>query len=125
MDKNTPMPDIFKANRDRAAPLLAKLNADGIGHMIDGKTVPSISTATFETRSPVDGSVLATVARGNAQDIDRAGRRNHALEHAVHAVDLEDSTRARRRLHGGTQAGGVVAGDRRLAGADRQAGRCS
>src|SRR3954454_9545695 len=72
MDKNTPMSDIFKANRDRAAPLLAKLNADGIGHMIDGKTVPSISTATFETRSPVDGSVLATVARGNAEDIDRA-----------------------------------------------------
>src|SRR5881628_1211941 len=72
MDKNTPMPDIFKVNRDRAAPLLARLKADGIGHMIDGKTVPSISKATFETRSPVDGSVLATVARGNAEDIDRA-----------------------------------------------------
>src|SRR4051794_24734348 len=219
MDKNTPMPDIFKVNRDRAAPLLARLKADGIGHMIDGKTVPSISKATFETRSPVDGSVLATVARGNAEDIDRAAtaaalafkpwrdmsatmrkkllhrvadaieeraddiavlecldtgqahrfmakaairaaenfrffadkcadardglnmpgeehwnvstrvpigpRRNHALEHAVHAVDLEDSTRARGRLHGRTQAGGMVAGDRRLAGADRQAGRCS
>src|ERR1700751_418227 len=64
--------DIFQANRDRAAPLLKKLRADGIGHMIDGKVVPSISGQTFETTSPVDGAVLATVARGNAEDIDRA-----------------------------------------------------
>src|ERR1700739_2507394 len=73
MDKVTPKPDIFQANRDRAAPLLAKLKAEGIGHIIDGKIVPSISGETFETKSPVDGSVLASVARGNAEDIDRAG----------------------------------------------------
>src|SRR5438876_2893835 len=71
MDKITPK-DVFAANRDRAAPLLAKLKAEGIGHMIDGKTVPSISGQTFETKSPVDGAVLASVARGNAEDIDRA-----------------------------------------------------
>src|ERR1043166_6431508 len=70
MDKATPK-DVFQANRDRAAPLLAKLK-EGIGHMIDGKTVPSISGQTFETRSPVDGEVVASVARGNAEDIDRA-----------------------------------------------------
>ena len=40
--------------------------------MIDGKIVPSISGQTFETKSPVDGAVLASVARGNAEDIDRA-----------------------------------------------------
>jgi 5-carboxymethyl-2-hydroxymuconic-semialdehyde dehydrogenase len=72
MDKATPKADLFKANLDRAAPLLAKLKEDGIGHMIDGQIVPSISGATFETRSPVDGAVLAKVARGNAEDIDRA-----------------------------------------------------
>src|SRR6202521_5969055 len=71
MDKVTPK-DVFQANRDRAAPQLAKLSADGIGHMIDGQIVPSISGATFETKSPVDGAVLASVARGNAEDIDRA-----------------------------------------------------
>src|ERR1700685_2969724 len=71
MDKVTPK-DVFAANRDRAAPLLAKLKADGIGHLIDGKVVPSISGATFETKSPIDGAVLANVARGNAEDIDRA-----------------------------------------------------
>src|SRR4029077_4032679 len=71
MDKVTHK-DVFQANRDRAAPLLAKLKSEGIGHMIDGKTVPSISGQTFETKSPVDGAVLASVARGNAEDIDRA-----------------------------------------------------
>src|ERR1700709_37369 len=73
MDKITPKPaDVFQANRDRAAPLLAKLKTEGIGHIIDGKIVPSISGETFETKSPVDGAVLASVARGNAEDIDRA-----------------------------------------------------
>src|SRR5437667_3231593 len=71
MDKATPK-DLFQANRDRAAPLLAKLKTEGIGHMIDGKIVASISGETFETNSPVDGAVLASVARGNAEDIDRA-----------------------------------------------------
>src|SRR6202046_4866834 len=73
MDKIVPKSsEVFQANRDRVAPLLAKLKADGIGHIIDGKVVPSISGQTFETRSPVDGAVLATVARGTPEDIDRA-----------------------------------------------------
>jgi 5-carboxymethyl-2-hydroxymuconic-semialdehyde dehydrogenase len=72
MDKVTPKADIYKANLDRAAPLLKQLRASGISHMIDGKSVPSISGETFETKSPVDGSVLATAARGSAEDIDRA-----------------------------------------------------
>src|SRR5436305_6864767 len=73
MDKVTPKPaDAFQANKDRAAPLLAKLNVEGIGHVIDGKVVSSISGETFETKSPVDGAALASVARGNAEDIDRA-----------------------------------------------------
>src|SRR5207248_11751043 len=71
MDKVTPK-DVFQANRDRAAPLLAKLKAESIGHMIDGKIVPSISGLTVETKSPIDGVVLANVARGTADDIHRA-----------------------------------------------------
>src|SRR5215510_7446463 len=72
MDKATPKSDVFQANRERAAPLLARLKEEGISHMIDGRNVPSISGATFETRSPIDSAVLASVARGNAEDIDRA-----------------------------------------------------
>jgi 5-carboxymethyl-2-hydroxymuconic-semialdehyde dehydrogenase len=66
--------EIFQANRDRAAPLLDKLKADGIGHLIDGKVEPSISGDVFETASPIDGVPLASVARGNAADIDRAAQ---------------------------------------------------
>src|SRR5581483_8818260 len=72
MDKVTPKSELFQANKDLAAPLLKQLRTDGIGHMIDGETVASISGETFETTSPVDGSMLASVARGNAEDIDRA-----------------------------------------------------
>src|SRR5579872_3725582 len=72
MDNIAPKSDTFQANRDRAAPLLKQLHTDGIGHMLDGQIVPSVSGETFETRSPTDGSILASVARGNAEDIDRA-----------------------------------------------------
>src|SRR3954470_290177 len=72
MDKPTPKTDVFQANRDRIAPLLKTLRADGVGPMIDGKIGPSISGETFETKSPVDGATLASVARGNAEDVDRA-----------------------------------------------------
>src|SRR5256714_15329720 len=71
MDKVTPK-DVFQANSERAAPLLAKLKADGIGHMIGGKTVPSTSGQTFETKSPADGPARASGAHVNAEDIDRA-----------------------------------------------------
>ena len=54
---------------------------------------------------------------------DRPGRRDHAVEYAVHAVDLEDRAGARRRLHRRAQAGGMVAGHGRPAGEARQAGR--
>ena len=44
MDKVTPKPtDVFQANRERTEPLLKKLAADGIGHIINGKIVPSAS----------------------------------------------------------------------------------
>ncbi len=43
---------------------------------------------------------------------NRPGRRHHAVEHALHAVDLEDRAGARRRLHGRSQAGGILAGHR-------------
>ena len=52
-------------------------------------------------------------SNGTAQprdpDARRPGGRDHALERAVHALDLEDGAGARRRLHGGPEAGRVVA----------------
>jgi len=41
---------------------------------ISGAHADSASGATFESRTPRDGSVVATVARGDAADVDRAVR---------------------------------------------------
>lgn len=40
--------------------------------LIDGQWVASASGETFETRNPATGDVLALIARGGAEDIDRA-----------------------------------------------------
>jgi 5-carboxymethyl-2-hydroxymuconic-semialdehyde dehydrogenase len=60
----------FQENQARIEPLLAKLKAEGIGHRIGGQRVDG--KAEFETHSPVDTSIIARVARGTAEDIDRA-----------------------------------------------------
>src|SRR5437016_1716652 len=39
---------------------------------IDGEFVASATGDTFETRNPSDGSLIATVARASAEDVDRA-----------------------------------------------------
>src|SRR5262245_52281089 len=62
--------DSFAANQARLEPLLAELRAEGIGHSIGGGRVAG--RATFESIAPVDRSCIATVARGTADDIDRA-----------------------------------------------------
>src|SRR5262245_25012511 len=40
--------------------------------LIDGKWVESASGKTFDTVNPATGAVLATVAEGDKEDIDRA-----------------------------------------------------
>ncbi|GHF72239.1 5-carboxymethyl-2-hydroxymuconate semialdehyde dehydrogenase [Seohaeicola zhoushanensis] len=51
---------------------LARFRAVGILNMIDGKDFESATT--FETRSPVDDSLICNVARGGASDIDEAAK---------------------------------------------------
>jgi 5-carboxymethyl-2-hydroxymuconic-semialdehyde dehydrogenase len=65
------------ANLARLEPLLGRLKSDGIGHTIAGKRIDAATT--FETHSPVDRSVITTVARGDAETIDRAAS---AAKHA-------------------------------------------
>ena len=60
----------FEANLARLQPLLAGLKSEGIGHLINGQRVES--KKTFETTSPTDLSVIARVAQGTVEDIDRA-----------------------------------------------------
>lgn len=51
---------------------LARYRDTGILNMIGGQDVAV--SKTFETRSPVDDSLICTVARGNATDIDAAAK---------------------------------------------------
>ncbi|WP_238365362.1 5-carboxymethyl-2-hydroxymuconate semialdehyde dehydrogenase [Mesobacterium pallidum] len=51
---------------------MARFAADGVMNHIGGENVPAASGETFHTISPVDLKPLAKVARGGAEDIDRA-----------------------------------------------------
>ncbi len=57
---------------DRAQRLKSALATGPRQLLIDGKLVPSQSGETFEVVNPATGETLATVARGNAADIERA-----------------------------------------------------
>ena len=83
MDKlSSKSSDVFAANRDRAAPLLAQLKAEGIGHRIDGKVV---EPGTIELRSgsivgALPGSLIAVLVLLAVAAAALGGRaaRNHA-----------------------------------------------
>jgi len=53
---------------------IARFSEEGIGHLIDGSSVPSASGDTFENATPVDNTVLCTVAHGGTEEIDGAAR---------------------------------------------------
>ncbi|WP_136443962.1 aldehyde dehydrogenase [Pacificoceanicola onchidii] len=58
--------DQSKIEALRAAPL------EPFGHLIDGKSVAASDGAVMEVVSPIDGQVLTTVAKGTAEDMNRA-----------------------------------------------------
>ncbi len=62
--------------------------AMGINHHIAGEAVRSDST--FETRSPVDSSLIAPVARGSSTDVDRAAKAAAAAFPAWRAMKGDD-----------------------------------
>ena len=65
-------PDKAAVNRSRADGYREHVAARGVRHFINGEWVPSVSGETFETLSPIDNSVICTVASGDAEDVDRA-----------------------------------------------------
>lgn len=73
---------------------LARFRDGGIRNLIAGQDVPL--GATFETRSPVDESLIAQVARGTADDIDAAAK---AAKAAFPAWAAMDGTRRKAILH--------------------------
>ncbi|HEY8268505.1 MAG TPA: 5-carboxymethyl-2-hydroxymuconate semialdehyde dehydrogenase [Xanthobacteraceae bacterium] len=63
----------FIDNQQRAEAYLARFKSGPVPHWIDGKADAG-SGHTFDDLSPVDGRVLAKIARGQAADIDRAAK---------------------------------------------------
>jgi 5-carboxymethyl-2-hydroxymuconic-semialdehyde dehydrogenase len=62
----------FEANVAKAAQYGKRFGTGGVQHFIDGAPCASLSGKTFETRSPIDDAVIASVAAGGADDVAAA-----------------------------------------------------
>ncbi|MEM7538479.1 MAG: 5-carboxymethyl-2-hydroxymuconate semialdehyde dehydrogenase [Chloroflexota bacterium] len=49
----------------------------GVSNIINGEHVPAVSGETFETVSPIDSTVICTVAKGDTADVDQAAQAAH------------------------------------------------
>jgi 5-carboxymethyl-2-hydroxymuconic-semialdehyde dehydrogenase len=74
------------ANLSAADQALARFKGTPVRHLIAGEAVDSRSGRTFETLCPVDNSVLAKVAAGDAADVDAAAKAAAAAFPAWRAV---------------------------------------
>jgi 5-carboxymethyl-2-hydroxymuconic-semialdehyde dehydrogenase len=81
---------------------LARFRAGGILNLIDGKDVAG--TSTFQTHSPVDESLIAEVARGTAEDIDRAAKAAKAAFPAWSAMPGDKRKQVLHRIADGIEA---------------------
>lgn len=59
-------------NIARAMTYLEPFKTSGVMNHIDGRSCPAQSGAEFETTSPIDGSILARVAKSGVDDVDAA-----------------------------------------------------
>jgi 5-carboxymethyl-2-hydroxymuconic-semialdehyde dehydrogenase len=65
------MTDLAK-NIENLNQFLVRFRDDGVLNLIGGASVPAKSGESFETRSPVDDSLICQVARSAAEDVDAA-----------------------------------------------------
>lgn len=82
---------------------LARFRSGGILNLIDGKDAAGAG-GMFETRSPVDESLIATVARGTAADVDRAAQAAKAAFPAWAALDVTKRKAILHRIADGIEA---------------------
>ncbi|MGI9486383.1 MAG: 5-carboxymethyl-2-hydroxymuconate semialdehyde dehydrogenase [Geminicoccaceae bacterium] len=75
---------------------LTRFQNQGISNLIGGQAMPAAGGKTFETRSPVDNSLICPVARGDAEDVDRAAK---AAKAAFPAWREMPSAKRRQVLH--------------------------
>ena len=65
---------VFEDNLGKAESYLARFREHGVLNHIGGEAVPAASSETFQSISPVDLKPLADVAKGGAEDVDRAAK---------------------------------------------------
>src|SRR5690554_5625017 len=90
------MSDEQQRNCIEAEKYLRRFRDAALGHFIDGEPREGGSGDTFENRTPIDGTLLGTVAAGDARDIDAAA---NAAERAFRAWRDVPGAERRRILH--------------------------
>ncbi len=83
------------AHLEKLEPHRARFHASGVLNLIGGEDLAG-SGGVFETRSPVDESLIAEVARGTAADVDRAAQ---AAKAAFPAWDALPGEKRKQVLH--------------------------
>jgi 5-carboxymethyl-2-hydroxymuconic-semialdehyde dehydrogenase len=84
------------ANVANAERYLARWRESGVAHFVDGSPRAAVSAGTFETRSPIDDRVLASVAAGDAADVAAAA---DAAQRAFPAWRAMPGAERQRLLH--------------------------
>lgn len=64
-------------NRQKVASYRAKVAENGVKNIINGEHLDAISGKTFDNFSPLDNSLICTVAEGDSADIDEAVQAAH------------------------------------------------
>jgi 5-carboxymethyl-2-hydroxymuconic-semialdehyde dehydrogenase len=90
------MSDRLDDNNGKAQRYLQRFRAAPLEHFIGGEYRSGLSRETFENRTPIDDSVLNSVAAGDARDVDAAAA---AAERAFPAWRDTDGAERKRLLH--------------------------
>jgi 5-carboxymethyl-2-hydroxymuconic-semialdehyde dehydrogenase len=61
-------------NLEKVANYRAEIAERGVKNIINGRHADALSGETYENGTPIDSSLICTVAKGNAADIDRAAQ---------------------------------------------------
>ncbi|MBN1239866.1 MAG: 5-carboxymethyl-2-hydroxymuconate semialdehyde dehydrogenase [Gammaproteobacteria bacterium] len=90
------MSERLRENESKAERYLQRFRGATLEHFIDGERRRSLSRQTFENRTPIDGSVLNSVAAGDARDVDAAAQ---AAARAFGTWKDTDGAERKRILH--------------------------
>ncbi|HIB81753.1 MAG TPA: 5-carboxymethyl-2-hydroxymuconate semialdehyde dehydrogenase, partial [Gammaproteobacteria bacterium] len=66
------MTDRCTDNQHKAEQYLSRFQGTPLGHLIDGKAVAGGREPALENRTPIDGTVINSVAMGGKAEIDLA-----------------------------------------------------